>query len=64
MTLLVRYHPIGSLRTLTEILLHTQLRRASGKFTNFVLTRVIRLTIETNTLTGTYFSERPTQTFI
>ncbi|KAI9450723.1 hypothetical protein BJY52DRAFT_1301340 [Lactarius psammicola] len=28
------------------------LRRASGKFSNFVLIRVIRLTVETNTLTA------------
>ena len=34
-----------------------QLRRASGNFSSFVLIRVVRLTIETNALTGTYFSE-------
>ncbi|KAH9171429.1 hypothetical protein EDB89DRAFT_2243421 [Lactarius sanguifluus] len=38
------------------------LRRASGKFSSFVLIRVIRLTVETNTLTGTYFSEQATPT--
>ena len=30
-----------------------QLRRANSKFSSFVLIRVVRLTIETNTLTGT-----------
>ena len=35
-----------------------QLRRASGGFCRFVLVRVVRLTIETNTLTGTYPSLR------
>ena len=40
-----------------------QLRRASGKLSNFVLIRVARLTVETNSLTGTYFSwEHSTQT--
>jgi hypothetical protein len=37
-----------------------QRRRASGKFSNFVLIRVVRLTIETNALTGTYLSKYPT----
>lgn len=30
-----------------------QLKRANSKFSSFVLIRVVRLTIETNTLTGT-----------
>ncbi|KAH9057066.1 hypothetical protein EDB83DRAFT_2316043 [Lactarius deliciosus] len=38
------------------------LRRTSDKFSSFVLIRVVRLTVETNTLTGTYFSEQPTPT--
>ena len=50
MTLLVRHH-IRSVGTSTERF--GQLRRASGKFSNFVLLRVVRLTIETNALTGT-----------
>ncbi len=37
-----------------------QLRRASGNFSSFVLIRVVRLTIETNALTGTCLSENPT----
>ncbi len=36
-----------------------QLRRASGNFSNFVLIRVVRLTIETNALTGTSLSNAP-----
>ncbi|KAI9467404.1 hypothetical protein BJY52DRAFT_1350084 [Lactarius psammicola] len=36
------------------------LRRAGGKFTQFVLIRLIRLTVETNTLTGIYFSKHTT----
>jgi hypothetical protein len=41
-----------------------QLRRASDNFSTFVLIRVVRLTIETNALTGTCLSEKPTQTYI
>ena len=38
-----------------------QLRRASSSnFSGFVLIRVVRLTIETNALTGTCLSENPT----
>jgi len=41
-----------------------QLRRASNNFSSFVLIRVVRLTIETNALTGTCLSENPTRTCI
>jgi len=56
-------------RSLYWVILHIdwshllQLRRASGKLSNFVLIRIARLTIETNSLTGTCFSpEHSTQT--
>jgi hypothetical protein len=56
MTLLVRDHPITFLALLTVFPLF-QLRRthaSEGLFSRVVLVRVARLTIETNTLTGTY----------
>jgi len=37
-----------------------QLRRASSNYSSFVLIRVVRLTIETNALTGTCLSEKRT----
>ena len=50
MVLLVRHHPIELFTPLTEIPL--QLRRAIGKLPQFILLRTVRLTIETNTVTG------------
>ena len=41
-----------------------QLRWANSNFTSFVLIRVVRVTIETNALTGACFSASPTQTCI
>lgn len=37
-----------------------QLRKAIGNFSSFVLVRVVRLTVETNALTGTCLSESAT----
>ncbi len=37
-----------------------QLRRATSNFSSIVLIRVVRLTIETNALTGTFLSENAT----
>ncbi|KAH9009656.1 hypothetical protein EDB84DRAFT_1571086 [Lactarius hengduanensis] len=50
MTLLVRHHHM--FLNYIDRDLFGQLRSASSKFTNFVLIRVVRLTIETNTLTA------------
>jgi hypothetical protein len=41
-----------------------QLRWACGNFSSFVLIRVVRLTIETNALTGICFPEPSTQTCV
>jgi hypothetical protein len=41
-----------------------QLRRASGKFSSFVLLRVVRLTIETNALTGTSYGKPHTDVYL
>ena len=63
MTLMVRHHILRSLTIWTDILFR-QLRNVSGKFSSFVLIRVVRLTIETNTLTGIYHLEDLTQMHI
>ena len=49
--------------TITLLGHFAQLRRARGKFSNFVLIHIARLSVETNSLTGTCFSpELSTQT--
>jgi hypothetical protein len=35
------------------------MRETTGQFSNYVLLRVVRLTVETNTLTGTHLSINP-----
>ena len=58
MTLLVRDITLDpSVCILTETVFE-QLRRASDRFSSFVLIRVVRLTIETNFLTGTCLEVR------
>ncbi|KAI9451308.1 hypothetical protein BJY52DRAFT_1226710 [Lactarius psammicola] len=52
MTLLVWDHPIGSLVCFIDRDPFGKLRKASGKLSNFILIRVVRLTIETNALTA------------
>ena len=52
MTLQVRPHITESITSSTNNVFD-KLKRASGNFTSFVLMRVVRLTVETNTLTGT-----------
>jgi hypothetical protein len=57
MTLLVRDHTLLYSYSIDPF---TQLRKPAngpGGFSNFALTRVVRVTIETNMLTGTYLSK-------
>lgn len=55
MALLVRHH-VGSFYYI-EGDHFEQRRNTSGKFSSFVLTRVVQFTIETNALTGTSLGE-------
>ncbi len=43
--------------SISQLLAFQQLRqvKAVGQYSNYVLLRIVRLTIETNALTGTYF---------
>ncbi len=65
MTLLVRASPSLMLQHVTDCLQKLrQTTSAKGHFPNYILLRVVRLTIETNALTGIYTLINSLTTFV